>query len=72
MDSFEYDDKIELYRLNVGGNFIFNIHPKKILKLYFYPRRIFTSYTQLDWEIIYSMFIVFYPINCDVEIKNQY
>ena len=72
MDSFEYDDKIELYRLNVGGNFIFNIHPKKILKLYFYPRRIFTSYTQLDWEKIYSMFIVFYPINCDVEIKNQY
>ena len=72
MDSFEYEDDIELYNLNVGGNYIFNIHQNKKLKLHFYPRRIFTSYTQLDWEKIYSMFIVFYPINCDVEIKNEY
>ena len=72
MNYFEYDDKEELYRLNVGGNFIFNIHPTKKLTLHFYPRRIFTSYTQLDWEKIYSMFIVFYPFNCDVEIKNKH
>ena len=70
MNSIDYDDEKEIYQLNVGGNYIFNIHPKKTLKLYFYPGRIFSTYTQLDWEKIYSMFIVFYPINCDVEIKN--
>ena len=70
MNSIDYDDEKEIYQLNVGGNYIFNIHPKKTLKLYFFPLPIFGLYTQLDWSQIYSIFIVFYPINCDVEIKN--
>ena len=43
MNSIEYNDEIETYELNVEGNYVFNIHPKKALKLYFFPPRIFDS-----------------------------
>lgn len=58
------------YKMKAGGNYIFNVKKNQEIELLFEINRIYDRMVPSDEYIKYCIFTAFYPINCDIEIKN--
>ena len=57
--------------MEVGGNYLFNLNKNQKLSLDFKTNHIYDTMALRDNYYAYCAYTAFYPINCDIEIKND-